>query len=71
MGPFQSPLCMVNIRTEHQNLRVQASAEVNRQFFSPRGSQCLNDEHLAQIVLIISYIEIQSPHYLVTWAPRV
>ena len=34
-------------------------------------SKDLNDEYLAQIKIIIPYIETQSPHHISTWTLRV
>ena len=36
----------------------------------PRGSKVSNNEYLAQTILTISYVEIQSPHYIGTWTLR-
>ena len=37
----------------------------------PRGSNHMDKECLAKIMLLVPYIETQSPHHIGTWTPRV
>ena len=49
---------------------------INRAYFGlfgapGRGSKYFNNKYLAQTIVLISFVEIQSPHYVGTWTLRI